>query len=88
MIGFVVIATGVANTFVAIFQCTPVAYEWDKSVQDGRCINVVAFARYMMIPNAVTGAIMLIVPLPLAWKLNLEISAKLALAATFLHGTM
>lgn len=88
VIGFVVIATGVANTFVAIFQCTPVAYEWDKSVQDGRCIDVVAFARYMTIPNVVTGAIMLIMPLPLAWKLNLEISAKLALTATLLHGIM
>ena len=88
VIGFVVIATGVANTFVAIFQCTPVAYEWDKSVQDGRCIDVVAFARYMTLPNVVTGAIMLIMPLPLAWKLNLEISAKLALTATLLHGIM
>ena len=88
VIGFVVIATGVANTFVAIFQCTPVAYEWDKSVQDGRCIDVVAFARYMTIANVVTGAIMLIMPLPLAWKLNLEISAKLALTATLFHGIM
>lgn len=86
VIGFVVIATGIANTFVTIFQCTPVAYEWDKSVQGGRCIDVVAFARFMTIPNVVTGAIMLVMPLPLAWKLSLEMPAKLALTATLLHG--
>ena len=88
VIGFVVIATGVANTFVTIFQCTPVAYEWDKSIRGGRCIDVVAFTRFMTIPNVVTGATMLIMPLPLAWKLNLEISSKLALTATLLHGIM
>ncbi|CAD6583598.1 MAG: hypothetical protein ASARMPRED_001364 [Alectoria sarmentosa] len=30
LMGFVVIATGIASIFVAIFQCSPVAYEWDK----------------------------------------------------------
>ena len=49
---------------------------------------MVAFARFMTIPNVVTGAIMLIMPLPLAWKLNLDFSAKLALTATLLHGIM
>ena len=88
LIGFAVIATGIANTFVAIFQCSPVAYEWNKFNQGGSCIDVVAFVRYMTIPNVVTGAIMLIIPLPLSWKLNLTVSARIALTATFLHGIM
>lgn len=88
LIGFVVIATGIANTFVAIFQCTPIAYEWNRSIQGGQCIDMVAFARYTMIPNVVTGAIMLIMPLPLAWRLNLTVSARIALTATLLHGIM
>ena len=88
LIGFVVIATSVANTFVAIFECSPVAYEWNKSIQGGRCIDQVAFERYMTIPNVVTGAIMLVMPLPLSWRLNLTISARIALTATLLHGIM
>ncbi|CAD6575936.1 MAG: hypothetical protein ASARMPREDX12_007649 [Alectoria sarmentosa] len=51
LMGFVVIATGIASIFVAIFQCSPVAYEWDKSIQGGKCIDEVAFARYTAIPN-------------------------------------
>ncbi|CAF9936255.1 hypothetical protein IMSHALPRED_010522 [Imshaugia aleurites] len=86
LMGFVIIATGAANTFVAIFQCSPVAYEWNKSIQGGKCIDQVAFARYMAIPNVVTGAIMLAMPLPLSWKLNLTTSARIALTATFMHG--
>ena len=86
--GLIVIGTGIANTFGAIFQCSPVAYEWNKSIQGGSCIDEVTFARYMAIPNVVTGVIMLVMPLPLSWRLNLDISAKIALTATLLHGIM
>lgn len=88
IIGFIVIATGIANTFVTIFQCFPIAYEWNKYIHRGKCIDEVAFARYMSIPNVITGAVMLIMPVPLVWKLNLNVSEKIALTATFLHGIM
>ncbi|KAF6232604.1 hypothetical protein HO173_009272 [Letharia columbiana] len=84
--GSVVVATGIANTFAALFQCSPVAYAWNKSLPGGHCIDEVAFARSMTLPNVVTGAIMLVVPLPLSWRLNLTLSARVALTATFLHG--
>ena len=87
-IGFVIVATCIANTIVAIFSCSPVAYAWDKSIQGGGCINELAFARFMSIPNVVTGAIMLVMPLPLVWQLNIPVAAKVALTATFLHGIM
>lgn len=86
LMGFVVITTGTGNIFVVIFQCSPVAYGWNKFIHGGECIDTVASARYMTIPNVVTGAIMLIVPLPLSWKSNLTLSAKIGLTATFLHG--
>ena len=88
LVGVIVVATCIANTFGAIFQCSPVAYEWDKSIPDGKCIDELAFARYMTIPNVVTGAIMLVMPLPLSWRLNLTVSARIALTATILHGVM
>lgn len=86
LIGFFVVATGIVNTFVPIFQCSPVAYEWNKSIRGGKCIDEVAFARYMAIPNVITGAVMLIMPIPLVWRLNLNLSAKIAVTATVLHG--
>lgn len=88
LIGFIVAATGIVNTSMTIFQCSPVAYEWNKSVHGGKCIDELAFARYMAIPNVITGAVMLIMPIPLVWRLNLNLSAKIAVTATVLHGTM
>ena len=88
VVGFVIIATCIANTVVAIFSCSPVKYAWDKSIEGGKCIDQVAFARFMSIPNVITGAVMLVMPLPLVWNLNVAIAAKVALTATFLHGIM
>ena len=88
VVGFVIVATCIANTFLAIYSCSPVAYAWDKSIASGQCIDQLAFTRFMSIPNVVTGAIMLVMPLPLVWRLNIPAATKVALSATFLHGVM
>ena len=88
IVGFVVILIGLANIFGAIFQCSPRAFAWNKSIKGGHCIDIVAFSRYTAIPNVATGAVMLIMPLPVVWNLKLDVSAKIALTATFLHGIM
>ena len=84
--GFVIAAVCLANSFGVIFQCTPVSFAWDKSGSQGTCMDFAAFERYTAIPNIVTGLIMLVMPLPLIWKLNISPAAKVALTATFLHG--
>lgn len=88
LVGFVVIATALTNTFTAISQCSPQAFAWDKSMPKGKCMDVFANAQYMAIPNVVTGAVMLAMPMPLVWHLKIDVSAKTALTATFLHGIM
>ena len=87
-VGVIVVGTGLASTFAAIFQCSPVPYAWDKSIKGGKCINDIAFARFMAIPNVVDGLVMLVMPIPLVWRLELAIQQKIALTATFLHGIM
>ena len=88
LIGFIVVGVCIANTFGTIFQCRPVSYVWDKSVPGGTCVDFVAFERYSAIPNVITGFIMLVMPIPLIWRLNVSNAAKVALTATFLHGAM
>ncbi|KAL8770046.1 MAG: hypothetical protein Q9209_004084 [Squamulea sp. 1 TL-2023] len=87
VIGCVISATGITTIVGSIFQCTPVAYNWDKTMQ-GRCINEIVFARYTAIPNVITGLAMLILPLPMVWRLYIEVPQKIALTASFLHGTI
>ncbi|KAL8964201.1 MAG: hypothetical protein Q9183_004621, partial [Haloplaca sp. 2 TL-2023] len=84
-VGFFVVATGVATTVGSLLQCTPIARNWDMTMQ-GRCIDKLDFARYTAIPNVISGFFMLLLPLPMVWRLNITIQQKIALTATFLHG--
>ena len=88
LLGLVVVATALANIFTAIFQYSPTEFAWDKSIPGGICMNDFANAQYMAIPNMVTGAMMLAMPMSLLWRLNIDLSAKVALTATFLHGVV
>ena len=80
--------TAIINTFIAIFECSPMKRLWDSNVHNGQCINIVAFTRYIAIANVISGAIMLLMPLPLVLKLNISKIQKIGLSATFLHGIM
>ena len=86
--GFLVTATTIANTLTAIFECTPVSYLWSSSETNGSCIDVVAFNKYMTIPNIISGIVMILMPLPPVFQLNISTIQKVGLSATFLHGIM
>ena len=92
IMGFIITATALANTFAAIFQCSPVHAAWQGSGSDdarqAKCINMAAFDEYMAIPNVITGAVMILMPLPPVLRLNVATLQKIALSATFLHGAM
>ena len=90
--GFIITATAIANTFAAIFQCSPVHAAWQGTGSDdakqAKCLNMAAFDEYMAIPNVITGAVMILMPLPPVLRLNVATLQKVALSATFLHGAM
>ena len=88
IVAFIVLTTGVAYAFVAIFQCSPVSFAWNKTIPNGKCIDDVAVARWLSVPNVIDGLVMLIMPIPVVWQLAIEIQQKIALTATFFHGVM
>lgn len=86
-IGAVVGATGITTIVGSIAQCVPISRNWNMAIP-GRCIDKLAFARYTAISNVITGFLMLLLPLPMVWRLNVAVQQKVALTATFLHGIM
>ena len=72
---------------VAIFQCQPIAYQWDKSIP-GDCINQLAYFRWISVPNVIHDVVMLAMPAPMIWKLQIGLRQKLALGTVFLIGSM
>ncbi|KAI0973639.1 hypothetical protein F4678DRAFT_459120 [Xylaria arbuscula] len=78
---------GISEVIVAIAQCIPVAYQWDKSL-DGHCINQLAYYRWVSVPNVIHDVVMLVLPLPMVWSLQIDLRQKVALSGVFLIGSI
>ncbi|KAE8323483.1 hypothetical protein BDV39DRAFT_217727 [Aspergillus sergii] len=85
-VGFIVLGHGIGVFFAAIFQCSPVQYAWDKTIEGGSCFDQQAFYRYVSPPNILTDVLILVMPLPFVWKLHTRMTQKLALTGVFLLG--
>lgn len=83
----ILVATWMAQTLSAIFQCWPVAYIWDKSIH-GHCVNQNALFQYWNVPNISTDLVMLVVPMPTIWHMQMSRVQKVELMVTFALGSM
>ncbi len=72
-------------TFGVIFQCTPLSFLWNKN-QPGHCIDFEVLSISTAIVNIVTDCIIVGMPMPIIWKLQLPMTKKIGLSFTFLLG--
>lgn len=81
---------------VTLFQCIPVNAFWDRfdtenpmAPEDFRCgVDVKMFFKGNSIPNIITDALIIILPIPYVWSLQLQRAQKVALAGIFALGTL
>lgn len=66
---------------ISILGCTPIEYNWDRTQPGGHCIDARKFILANAIPNIVTDLIILLLPLPVIWHLQLHFKKKLAVSA-------
>lgn len=83
--GFLVIGFWIATIVTSIAGCHPISYFWNTK-QPGGCINEIAFFRWNGICNLLLDAVVLCLPLPMVWKLKVEVKQKIILSAIFLLG--
>ena len=88
VIAAVVIANFIAGGLTGTFACKPVAYNWDKTIAGGRCIDIDGFFRWISLPNIITDVVMLVLPLPVVWGLRATKNQKIGLTITFLTGSV
>lgn len=89
-VGAFVIAFEIASTLVFIFQCVPVADFWIRlggGLRGGsKCIQ---FKKYLLVQgaiNTVTDLAILLLPLPLLWRLRASTLQKWVLIGIFFSG--
>ncbi len=75
----------ISQIFIVVFSCLPVNKFWDLSVK-GTCSNNGAEQDLNAIGNIITDFIVLVLPLPVILRLQLERPQKLALLGIFSLG--
>ncbi|CAF9938329.1 hypothetical protein IMSHALPRED_000764 [Imshaugia aleurites] len=89
--GAFVLAFGTTSTIVFIFECTPVDHFWvglggGLRQIGGRCINFINFLLVNGSINTVTDFALLLLPLPILWRLKASMLQKYILTGIFITG--
>ncbi|KGO53358.1 hypothetical protein PEX1_082550 [Penicillium expansum] len=85
IIGIFVILWVICITFLFIFICVPVQKLWYPQIP-GRCINQVATWVANAVSTIATDIVILVLPIPQVWKLQLRMSEKIAVLVAFSLG--
>lgn len=72
---------------MSIFGCIPVKAAWNLTVLDKRCVNSDRFFIGNAVLNILGDLILLCMPMPIVWTLQLAQPKKVALTAVFLLGS-
>lgn len=84
---FVVAANNIAEIFLSIFQCTPVHKAWDQGVA-GSCVNILLAACIPGAINVFTDFAIVLLPIPMVWRLQMGRSRKIQLVGVFLLSSL
>ena len=76
------------NVIATSLICVRVKALWDTSTGEGHCFHQNAYFRYSTLPNILTDIYMLILPLPVIWRMSLSKRDKIGLTITFGTGSV
>ena len=85
-VGALVICWWIAFQGVTTFECSPIHFLWTETPSTGHCIDFLKSFIAMAIPNIATDLVLLALPLPQIWKINLPLTQKLGLIVIFSLG--
>ncbi|KAF2177422.1 hypothetical protein K469DRAFT_603375 [Zopfia rhizophila CBS 207.26] len=83
-----IFGTWVAYTIAAMFQCTPFAFNWDKTIPGGKCFNITVFSKSSSVPNIVTDVAVMLLPIRTVMDLKVSIGRRIGLLLIFLTGSV
>lgn len=75
----------IAGLILALALCRPYAFKWDKTIH-GTCGDIMAGYRWVSIPSIVTDFFILVIPIPVIWKLQMNRGKKIGVILTFMVG--
>lgn len=73
--------------FMDVFRCKPVAAAWNPTV-GGTCLSYAAFPWATGVFNVISDFYILLLPLPIIFKMHMPMARRLRIASIFGLGTL
>ncbi|KAL8993916.1 MAG: hypothetical protein Q9169_005990 [Polycauliona sp. 2 TL-2023] len=87
--------TGVASILwwiglilTAFLHCRPFAYNWDRSIPNGHCTDDNLIGYTITSFNIVTDLVVLVLPIPWLWGMNMAVPKRMAVVGLFVLGSL
>lgn len=85
LVGCLVLGWGITFTFAFLFQCMPIRKAWDSQIT-GHCFDIVAVFIGGAVSDFVIDVIILLLPMPMLYRLEMNRLRKFGLVSIFLIG--
>lgn len=80
------VANCIAFFIPSTAACLPPSAYWTYPAQLQKCLNLTALGTWISFPHILSDIVMLLIPLPLVWRLQVSLRKKLGLTVIFLAG--
>ena len=74
---------GIAYTITTLASCVPFAYNWDKTIEGGTCIDTSRYYTAQTIIGVVFDFIVVCLPMRIVWGLQMRLQKKIYLTCIF-----
>jgi hypothetical protein len=92
MYAWIVIASATAWSILVILTafvlCTPFAFSWDNTIPGGKCADQTAWFIAIGVLDLTVDLMILVLPMPVIWKLQLPVGNRIALLGIFCVGVL
>ncbi|KAI0157907.1 hypothetical protein GGR52DRAFT_180575 [Hypoxylon sp. FL1284] len=78
-----VLGWAITISLCSILQCKPIAFGWDETVPGGFCIQYGVVSIIAGVLNITTDIVILLLPVPIVWRLHISSKKKWLLSFTF-----
>lgn len=68
--------------------CKPYSYSFDKTIPGGHCGSLTSFELYTAIFNLLADLIIVLLPMPMLWRLQMQTKRKVGISLIFAMGFM
>ena len=86
--GCFLIAWFLAQFIAVMLSCRPVAYFWDKSIADGKCINENNISYVLTAAGLLADLIIFAIPIPNLWGSKRSFALRFSLVGLFAVGAL